>query len=228
MPRKKGKSEEALGYIAELNKKTMPYDGEICEVKLHIERGVYYPDELGWLWHRALTNPNYGIQPGNKVLDYGTGSGFLAIVAAKQGAQSVVAVDINQGAIDCASQNATTNGVANKIEFRQGDAFSTVKDGEKFDVIIASCPWEDAEPDPNVPLEDAFFDDDYKMRAALFREGKKHLTANGFMFFSYAKRMEEKAPINEFTDEYGYDYRIVEEAVIDNEPHYIYKIMPRR
>jgi ribosomal protein L11 methyltransferase len=45
------------------------------------------------------------------VLDYGCGSGILAIGAAKYGAAEVVAVDIDSAAVEATRLNATANGV---------------------------------------------------------------------------------------------------------------------
>jgi ribosomal protein L11 methyltransferase len=49
---------------------------------------------------------------GESVLDYGTGSGILAIAAAKLGASRVVGVDIDPAALTAAEENARRNGVA--------------------------------------------------------------------------------------------------------------------
>ncbi|MCX7240047.1 MAG: 50S ribosomal protein L11 methyltransferase [Burkholderiales bacterium] len=46
-----------------------------------------------------------------RVLDYGCGSGILAIGAAMYGAAEVVAVDIDQAAVESTRQNAAANGV---------------------------------------------------------------------------------------------------------------------
>jgi len=51
-----------------------------------------------------------------RVMDYGCGSGILAIAAALYGAQHVQAVDIDPAAVDSARQNALDNGVAPFIE----------------------------------------------------------------------------------------------------------------
>ncbi|MCL6471700.1 MAG: 50S ribosomal protein L11 methyltransferase [Firmicutes bacterium] len=51
------------------------------------------------------------------VLDLGTGSGILAIAAAKLGAKKVVAIDNDPQAIEVAKENAAENGVADKIDF---------------------------------------------------------------------------------------------------------------
>jgi ribosomal protein L11 methyltransferase len=49
---------------------------------------------------------------GSRVLDYGCGSGILAIGAAKFGASDVVAVDIDMAAVESTGLNAAANGVA--------------------------------------------------------------------------------------------------------------------
>lgn len=51
------------------------------------------------------------IAGGERVLDYGCGSGILAIAAAKLGARSVDGVDIDPQALETAAQNAAANGV---------------------------------------------------------------------------------------------------------------------
>lgn len=53
---------------------------------------------------------------GATVLDYGCGSGILAIAACLYGAQRVIAVDIDPQALQATRQNAETNGVADRIE----------------------------------------------------------------------------------------------------------------
>lgn len=51
------------------------------------------------------------IETGDRVLDYGCGSGILAIAAAKLGAGDVAAVDIDPQALDTTTENARINGV---------------------------------------------------------------------------------------------------------------------
>ncbi|HYU68889.1 MAG TPA: 50S ribosomal protein L11 methyltransferase [Burkholderiales bacterium] len=60
------------------------------------------------------------IAGGETVLDYGCGSGILAIAALKLGARRAVGVDIDPGAVAAARANARRNGVAG--EFLEGGA----------------------------------------------------------------------------------------------------------
>ena len=75
----------------------------------------------------------------SSVFDVGTGSGLLAMVAAKRGAKKVVALDINPSAIDIARKNSKLNGVEN-IRFVQGDIADEVHRG-KFDLIVTNPPF---------------------------------------------------------------------------------------
>lgn len=52
------------------------------------------------------------VQPGDRVLDLGTGSGVLALVAAKLGAGSILATDIDTLAVRVAKENAQLNDLA--------------------------------------------------------------------------------------------------------------------
>ncbi len=72
---------------------------------------------------------------GKRVLDVGTGSGILAILASKVGAARVVAVDIDADAIENARENVILNGVRN-VQLITGD-ISAVPE-EPFDVILAN------------------------------------------------------------------------------------------
>jgi release factor glutamine methyltransferase len=81
---------------------------------------------------------------GASVLDLCTGSGVLAIVAARCGARRVVAVDISRCAVLAARMNAKLNGVS--VEAVRGDLFSPLK-GERFDVIVSNPPYIPSESD---------------------------------------------------------------------------------
>jgi ribosomal protein L11 methyltransferase len=69
---------------------------------------------------------------GERVLDYGTGSGILAIAAARLGAGRVVGVDVDPAAITAAEENARQNRVA--IELRH----VSQPMGDRFDVVVAN------------------------------------------------------------------------------------------
>ncbi|MGH7375675.1 MAG: HemK2/MTQ2 family protein methyltransferase [Candidatus Rokuibacteriota bacterium] len=78
------------------------------------------------------------VQPGDRVLEIGTGIGLAAVMAARAGAR-VVATDVMEAAVQCARANAVLNGVADRVDVRLGDGFEPVR-GLTFDLICTSPP----------------------------------------------------------------------------------------
>ena len=65
---------------------------------------------------------------GGKMLDVGTGSGILAIAAAKLGAHDVLGVDIDPMAVQVAIENVEKNGLSDKIKIVEGDLVAGLHD----------------------------------------------------------------------------------------------------
>jgi ribosomal protein L11 methyltransferase len=70
----------------------------------------------------ALTLLGRLLQPGDRVLDLGSGSGIISIAAIKLGAARAIGIEIDPEANEVAARNAARNGVACQVEFLQGDA----------------------------------------------------------------------------------------------------------
>ena len=83
----------------------------------------------------------HGEEKDLRVMDVGTGSGCIAITLAR-GLKfpQVSAIDISQGALDVAGENAKT--LKSKVEFQLRDALSLQKDrGEQYDIIVSNPPY---------------------------------------------------------------------------------------
>ena len=76
------------------------------------------------------------VQPGVRVLDYGCGSGILAIAAAKLGAGSVTGVDIDPLARRIALENSRRNAV--EADYTAPDALGPQDPKHRFDIVIAN------------------------------------------------------------------------------------------
>jgi len=77
------------------------------------------------------------IKKGATVLDLGTGSGILAVAAAKLGATEVVAADIDAVAVRVARENAARNGVLERLKIVQSDLLRGLEPGT-FDLTVAN------------------------------------------------------------------------------------------
>jgi len=111
----------------------LEYEVKGIKIKLRRDPKVYSPSVATLLIAKNLRNVE-----GTEVLDLGTGSGFLAILASKLGAKRVVATDISSRALRAARENAALNDAEN-IEFRFGNLYRPVE-GESFDLIICNPP----------------------------------------------------------------------------------------
>lgn len=100
------------------------------DITLELNEHVFAPSPNGLFYANALN-----VAPEDNVIDLGTGSGILAIYAAKKGG-IVSATDIEGEAIELAKKNFTLNDV--KIEIKKGSLFGDLKGS--FDVIIANLP----------------------------------------------------------------------------------------
>ncbi|MET9800887.1 HemK2/MTQ2 family protein methyltransferase [Streptomyces sp. NPDC006368] len=97
--------------------------------------GVYAPQHDTFLLADALRRE--GLCPGRDLLDIGTGSGALALHAARMGAR-VTAVDITRRAVLTARLNALLAG--RRITVHRGDLAGPVG-GRRYDVVVSNPPY---------------------------------------------------------------------------------------
>jgi release factor glutamine methyltransferase len=137
-----------------------------CGLEIAVNRHVLIPRpetellaEAGWTFLATLNSGP------STALDFGTGSGCIAIaLAAKVSNAKITALDISADALGLAKQNVLKNNVADRIDFVQGDGFQAlVGHLSAFDLIISNPPYipttEIATLDPEVR--------DYDPRGAL-------------------------------------------------------------
>jgi ribosomal protein L11 methyltransferase len=77
------------------------------------------------------------VRGGERVLDVGTGSGILAVAAARLGAERVLAVDVDEVAVQAARANVEANGLAARIEVAPGSVESAPA-GQTYDLVLAN------------------------------------------------------------------------------------------
>ena len=196
-----------------LLKENMPIQYVIGEVvhkklKFYLNKNVLIPrpetEEL-CNWVISSTNKN------NRILDIGTGSGFIAIILKKFIDDcEVEAWDISKEALKVAKKNAKTNNV--KIDFKQVDILENNISSSKFDVIVSNPPYVDycEKNQINSRVKDyepanAIFVDHYDnmiFYKKIIEKSDRLLNQNGVIFFeSHSSRiniLENMLKINNF------------------------------
>jgi ribosomal protein L3 glutamine methyltransferase len=139
------------------------------------------------------------------VLDLCTGSGCLAILAARHFPNAEIdAVDISKDALDVATRNVTDHGLSNRLSLHHGDLFEPLGDA-RYDLIISNPPYVDAEGMAGLPPEcraepSLAFDggpDGLNIVKRILNEAGRHLTSEGGLLCEIGrgrKRLEASFP----------------------------------
>ena len=101
--------------------------------------------KTGWFYdHRQNRLQAQQLVRGMRVLDVFSYIGAWGIEAACAGAAHVTCIDSSAAALDLAERNAAVNGVADRLQTIQGDAFEALKalraEREHFDLVIVDPP----------------------------------------------------------------------------------------
>jgi len=110
---------------------TIIWKGRLGPMDLLVGPATFRPSTISSLLADALD-----FNPGSVVVDVGTGSGILSIIAAKLGASKVYGVDAADATVEIATANAEAHGVADRVEFAQGDMFDPLDKTLQADVVI--------------------------------------------------------------------------------------------
>jgi ubiquinone/menaquinone biosynthesis C-methylase UbiE len=74
-----------------------------------------------------------------RILDLGTGPGYLPVVLARRAPQLTIdGIDLAQGMVKIARKNATNRGVADRVSFHRADAAQLPFEDNSFDLILST------------------------------------------------------------------------------------------
>lgn len=164
----------------------------------------------------------------NDILDMGTGSGAIGLTIAQRARRGVVCVDISEGALKVAGRNARAMGIKDHADFLCSNLFGGIREGVKFDMILANLPYVADEEWENLMADVR----DFEPRKALCggKEGTEiyqkflksahpHLRNGGFVLcevggYRQAQMMKNTLESMGFTVNVKNDYSGVERVVV--------------
>ncbi|MBC7081673.1 MAG: methyltransferase [Thermoplasmatales archaeon] len=177
------------------------------EIKIEFMEGVYKPEEDSYLLLRSIEIS------GRKALDMGCGCGIIALHLAKNGCD-VVAVDINEKAVENTIRNAKINGI--NLRCFKSDLFEDIN--EKFDMITFNPPYLPTKK------EDVAWDggkDGKEIIEKFLKEAKNYLNKGGVIYMVMSSFNKIEKIIGKFRE---YEFEKISEKRFFFEAIYVYKI----
>ena len=140
--------------------------------RVHPGYGVFAPTRRAYVELVAEALAAHPLD-GLCVFDVGTGSGVLALLAAKRGAREVVATDLEPRAVACARENAERLGLSQRVRVIERDLFPE----GRADLVLANPPWLPAPA--RTRLDRAVYDPDASFATRWLDGLREHLRAGG-------------------------------------------------
>lgn len=112
------------------------YEHQVDDIIIELDPGMAFGTGTHHTTTLCIQEMEKVLIPGSTVFDVGTGSGILAVIAAKLGAGEVFAVDIDSVAVRVAQENIALNQVTDKVQLAQGDLLTGVNG--QADLIVAN------------------------------------------------------------------------------------------
>jgi len=116
------------------------YTPKAEEVVITLDPGMAFGTGLHPTTRLCLEQVEQRVRPGMRVLDVGTGSGILALAAAKLGADLVYSIDNSSVAVESATENAAINELSDRIQVVLGtlDEEAAQRMAGQYDLVLAN------------------------------------------------------------------------------------------
>ena len=168
---------ELLGVISahEWRKHGLPVltDGSGDPVIIHPHYGVFSPIRGEYLELVCNAPLPSALKTKSIAFDIGVGTGVLSVILAMRGLQKVIATDVDERALICATENIQRLNLHHQVETMKVNLFPEGKAA----LVLCNPPWLPARPSSR--LEHAVYDPDSHMLRGFLGDLKNHLVDHG-------------------------------------------------
>lgn len=194
--------------LPEPEEKHVKYKCKFFDTEIVVLDGVFGPIEAE-NYVLPLVQDHQDLFVGKRVLDIGTGTGVIGAFAAKCGASSVVATDVNPDAVRCAELNLKRLGYSEIVDVRlvppeDTSAYSVIGEDEKFDIIISNPPYS-LIMDESI-IQDVRRADSGDLGLSIVRGLDDHLNPRGMALLLYHSLFHQQVMVK-FAEHMGYRTR---------------------
>jgi methylase of polypeptide subunit release factors len=202
------------------------YETTVCGLSFFCDPEVFSPK---YFKSTEINTAGFPFRRGEKLLEIGPGVGVTAVVAALKQDNDVTAIEINSTAVAIAKKNAAKHGVQGKVRILQGDLFSPLSGGQKFDTIYWDFPFVYA--DQNIAFESdfyrAFFDPGYRQIEEFLREAPTWLKPNGRIIVGFGSN-GDRTLFDDLANGLGYSFKEVSRGSIEERGGIFYLLLESR
>ena len=156
-------------------------------IRIHHPEGAFVPTPASRIALEAIADHTGRFR--GRGLDWGSGSGLLAIAAARlTGVEEVLGLELDPRGVAAAQENARANGVEGKVRFVESNSYDPVQaEGRRaLDGFRGSTDFMIANPPSSSPVDDGF-----GMRRVVVRGAVRYLRPGGVLLLSVSAQYGE-------------------------------------
>ena len=193
-----------------------PYSTRLDGIDLMIAKNVF-PSDFG------ITSSFFGhfiLQqaPGAMGLDMGCGSGYFACLLKKIGCETVIGVDFNRDAVECARKNIQLNPALAPINILHSDLFDDVPQ-TSFDMIVFNFNYYPSNGDFGLNE-----DGGREILERFFTQVSSYINDQTRIYIPYSEFVGIEHDPKMICQAFGFDYEVMATTINETGTHCIYKI----